>query len=101
MEGVIEDEVTEEVGAETVTIAAVTSSDFSITSARQLRVELRALEIMTGFRLSVLLLDALLELVICVSPINLASYLRFLRWLLLMEERLGRECGDGIEASFC
>ena len=59
--------------------AAVVTTDvlrvLSIMSTMWLSVELRALEIITGFKLSVLL--ARLELGGCVPPANLASYLRF------------------------
>jgi hypothetical protein len=49
----------------------------------QLSVEFRALEIMTGFRSSVLLLDARLELGGCILLADLASCLHFRDWLLL------------------
>ena len=64
--------------------AVVTSSVLSIKSAMQLSVKLRALEMMTGFKSSVLLFDACLELGSCISLIDLASWLRFQSWLLLL-----------------
>ena len=57
--------------------AAVASSVLSITSTMRLRVELRAVVMTTGFRLSVLLVDDCLELWGCIPLANLASYLRF------------------------
>jgi hypothetical protein len=65
------------VGAVCVIVAAVTSRLLSITSAMRLRVELRALEMITGFRSLVLLLDDRLELGGCIPLIDLVSRLRF------------------------
>ena len=79
----IEGEATEGVvgavtrGAVCIIVAAVTSRLLSITSAMRLRVELRALEMMTGFRSLVLLLDDRLELGGCIPLIDFASRLRF------------------------
>jgi hypothetical protein len=89
-----------EVGAEAVVVvllvaAAVVLRDFSIMSARQLRVELRAFEMITGFRSPVLLLDALLELGSSMLSI-VASNFHFQCWLLPMEPR---ECMELIEMS--
>ena len=64
-------------GAVCVMVAVVTSRLLSITSAMWFRVELRALEMMTGFRSLVLLLDDRLELGGCTPVIDLASRLRF------------------------
>ena len=64
-------------GAVCVMVAAVTSRLLSITSAMRFRVELRALEMMTGFRSLVLLLDDRLELGGCTPVIDLALRLRF------------------------
>lgn len=62
---------------EVVVMAAVVSRDFSITSARRLRVKLSELDRTTGFRASVLFFDARLELEGCMPVSDLASYLRF------------------------
>jgi len=72
-----------------------------MTSARRLSVELRALEIITGFRSSVLLFDARLELGGCAPPIELASYLRFQTWLLVASLSVVRECAERIDVSRC
>ena len=66
MEGLVVGAVTK--GEVCVIVAAVTSKLLSITSAMWLRVELRALEIMTGFRSFVLLLNDHLELGGCIPP---------------------------------
>jgi hypothetical protein len=60
-----------------VVVAAVESRLFSITSARRLRVELRAFEIMTGFKSLVLLLDVRLELGGCMLLADPASNMLF------------------------
>ena len=65
---------TEVVGA---VVGAVASSVLSITSMMRLRVELSTFEMITGFRLLVLLFDAHLELGGFILLIDLASCLRF------------------------
>ena len=57
--------------------AVVTLSILSIKLAMHLSVKLRVLEIMTRFKLLVLLFDACLELGSCISLIDLTSCLRF------------------------
>ena len=69
-------------GAAGAIAVAFASRLFSITSARWLRVELRALEIITGFRSLVLLFDDRLELGGRVPLADLPSCLRFRSWLL-------------------
>jgi len=64
-------------GVVCVIIAAVTSRLLSITSAMWLRVELRALEIMMGFRSLVLACDDCLELGGCVLLMGHAECLHF------------------------
>jgi hypothetical protein len=64
-------------GAAGAIAVAVASSVFSITSARQLRVELRAFNIMTGFRSLVLLFADRLELEGRVPPADCPSCFRF------------------------
>ena len=64
-------------GAGGAMVVAVASSVFSITSARRLRVELRAFEIMTGFRSLVLLFTDRLELGGRVPPADRPSCFRF------------------------
>ena len=56
---------------------AVALSVHSITSTMRLRVELRALEMITGFRSLVLLFDTRLELGSCMPLIDFASCLCF------------------------
>lgn len=63
-------------------VVAVASRVLSITSAMRLRVELRALEIITGFKSSVLLFDARLELGGRIPLRDPASCLRFRNWEL-------------------
>ena len=64
--------------------AVVMLSVLSIKSAMLLSVELRALEMMTEFKSSVLLFDACLELGSCISLIDLALCLCFQSQLLLV-----------------
>src|SRR5882757_7888031 len=78
---------------------AVTSRVRSITSAMRLRVELRALEITTGFRSLVLLFDACLEWGGCTPLVDLASYLRFRSWLLPASLPVVIEWAEPIETS--
>ena len=58
-------------------MGAVASRLFSITSARRLRVEFRALVIITGFRSLVLLFVDRLELEGCAPPADHPSCFRF------------------------
>ena len=85
--------------------AAVAPADasrvLSITSTMQLRVELRALEMITGLRSSVLLFDARLELGGCIPLMDFASCLHFRSWLLPASLPVVIECAESIEASPC
>lgn len=86
-------------GAVALTFA---SRVFSITSARRLRVELRAFEIITGLRSLVLLFDDRLALGGHVPLADLPSCLRFRNWLLLplaISLSVSRELKDPIEMS--
>ena len=69
-------------GAGGAIAVAVASSVFSIMSARWLRVELRAFEIMTGFRSLVLLLTNRLELGGHVPPADCPLCFHFQSWVL-------------------
>ena len=82
-------------------MGGVASRVLSITSTMRLRVELRALEIMTGFKSSVLLFDARLELGGCIPLIDLASCLRFRSWLLPASLPVVIECVEPVEMSRC
>ena len=64
--------------------AAVALSVLSITSTMQLRVELRAVVMTTGFRSLVLLVVDCLELQGCIPLANLASNLCFQCWPVLL-----------------
>ena len=72
----------------------VTSRDFSMTSARQVRVELSWLDMMTGFRVSVLFFDARLELGGGMPTV--ASCLHFC-WLLLVSLAVMQEKVESTE----
>lgn len=92
----------EVVGANAEGAAAVTvdaSRVLSITSAMQLKVDFRAFEMITGFRLLVVLFDAHLELGGCIPLANLASCLRFQSWLLPASLPVVIECTEPIEMS--
>ena len=78
----IEGGATEVVKGGGAAVTVDTSRVLSITSTMRLSVEFRALEIMTGLRSSVLLLDDRLELGGCIPLASLASCLRFQDWLL-------------------
>ena len=73
---------------------AVTSRDFSMTSARRVRVELSWLEMMTGFSISVLFLDPHLELDGSISPVALRLHFW---WLLLVSLDVVQEGAEFME----
>jgi len=81
MEGGATEVVVVVTGREVVPMA-VASRVLSITSTMRLRVELRALEMITGFKSLVLLFEARLELGGCIPLIDLVSCLCFRSWLL-------------------
>jgi len=82
-------------------VTALASRVLSITSTMRLRVELRALAMITGFRSSVLLFDARFELGGCIPLIDLASCLRFRSWLLPASLPVVIEWAEPIEMSCC
>ena len=76
----------------------VTSRDFSMTSARWVRVKLSWLEMMTGFSISILLFDPHLELGGSISPVT--SCLHF-QWLLLVSLEVMWEGAECMEMWHC
>ena len=88
---------TEVVGA---VIGAVASSVLSITPTMRLRVKLSAFEMIMGFRLSVLLFDARLELGL-ILLIDLVSCLHFQCWPPVLRLPVVIECAEPIETSCC
>lgn len=80
-------------------LGAFASRDFSITSARRLRVELRALVMITGFRSLVLLFNDRLELGGRVPPADRPSCFRFRFLVLPGSLSVFREIAESIDMS--